>query len=205
MKWADVRILTMPLKEGSERNRVLMDTARACADRYNVPLEYRILAGAFAVPGFSFATKSSLKGMTLASKLIVIAHSDESYVGPCTPKALARELRKMGLRQVGLISFKCCMVGNGDYLEQLIQEASGCIDIGWALSYKGLSTLRDGHLRIHDEKLALTFGILRQKHGDAARVKVVRGNVPVLPPHGWSERFPAISTLAFPGHAVRMA
>ncbi|WP_404991772.1 hypothetical protein [Cupriavidus pauculus] len=196
MKWKDVRVLVISAAEDG-RCKTLIHAANAWADRYNVPSQHRIFDGYGKKAGFVKTTSDSLVGMTSASKLIIIGHANEHgieqlYAKPFSPFSLVNYLRRLGLRQVGLIALKCCLLGRGNYLEQFVDEADGRIEIGWCIGYRDFALTQEGHEYVGYE--SHWRGLLPWlKLSDSWRVRIVRGTIPVVPPNAPSRRFPPLA------------
>lgn len=85
---------------------------------------------------------------TVNDKIMLVAHGAPTMVGCCPdakpgrwdlkPDDLANTFMSWGLTAAGLITFKCCQVGKGNYLEQFV---GFCRDfhfsIGWLKAYTG--------------------------------------------------------------------
>lgn len=100
---------------------------------------------------FNLLSGNCLQGITSNDKLMVFAHGsdtglawmadggDNAVLGG-NALALARLLQKHGLSEVGLITFKACYVGRGEFLHTLAYALSSAgIKAGWLKGYKGLS------------------------------------------------------------------
>jgi hypothetical protein len=86
-----------------------------------------------------------LAPMTINDKLFIIAHAEPNEVGPYDPGALASKLHDHGARQIGLVTFKCCNVAVGTYLESFIAACNRVgLVIGWAKGYRGSAATLDG-------------------------------------------------------------
>jgi hypothetical protein len=71
-------------------------------------------------------------------KLFIVAHATSLDVGSNTAHQLADLLYQCSLREIGLITFKACRVGSGDFLEEFVKRAADRgTAIGWAKGYKG--------------------------------------------------------------------
>lgn len=209
MKWRDARILLLTIDRewdgGPDQYHQPADYAvydaagKMLAGRYKVPMEHRRYHGPHA-RGFLQAGSTSLSGMTLESKLIVVAHGLPTSISGYTAERFARLLHSYGLRDVGLISFKSCYLGKQNFLDDLVRAASGLFRVGWCIGYLHQSYTRGRSQfsgREHWRGL-FTPRFLHPllKGPDAARVKVVQGNVAVVPPFGTSHRFvPGVRTM----------
>ncbi|GAA0829460.1 MAG: hypothetical protein CL858_04290 [Cupriavidus sp.] len=195
MKWNDVRVLVISAAEDG-RCKALINAANAWADRYNVPSQHRIFDGYGRKAGFVKTATGSLSGMTSASKLIIIGHAnahgiEQLYAKPFCPFGLVNYLHRIGLRQVGLIALKCCLLGRGDYLERFVEEADGRLEIGWCIGYRDVALTREGHEYVGYESHWRDL-IPSLKLPDSWRVRIVRGTIPVVPPNAPSRRFPPL-------------
>lgn len=86
---------------------------------------------------------------TLQDKLMIIAHGSLTHVGVensalespggqgFDAQDLAVWLKQWGIEEIGLISFKCCYIGAGTFLEDFIRESANKLRIGWVKGYKG--------------------------------------------------------------------
>ncbi|WP_039056493.1 hypothetical protein [Enterobacter sp. Bisph1] len=117
--------------------------------------------------------------LTLFSKLIIVAHGTHDTCGLYFPGLLAVYLNYLGVRKVGLISFKVCSIGEGLFLETFAHECIKYnIEFGWCLGYRGSVHSYRNHLALCDSTMdnilrLVSFGQL--KLSDDQRVKVVRG------------------------------
>jgi hypothetical protein len=137
---------------------------------------------------------------TIRDKIMVIAHGDPAHVGETDKKdqtmikytaaKLAQKLKEWGLREAGLITFKCCEVGQANFLENFIAEATKRgLKIGWVKGYTGSAmTLRKPKMKavgwqpvfgkpteyINTERKILGFKIGLPVKG--SRYKIVKGN-----------------------------
>lgn len=129
-----------------------------------------------------------LSKLTLDSKLIIISHGDKFgcyslKFGYLHAFNMYRLLVKLGLKAVGLISFKGCSIGAGVYLEQLKAVIGNTIDYYYMLAYKkNVSSLfnhdsvgyLDGYIRM--------FTFNQYKLPDHYRVKIIVGSMTVYQP-----------------------
>jgi hypothetical protein len=88
---------------------------------------------------------------TLQDKMMIIAHGSPTHVGVPASAAetimdgsgydanqLATWLANWGLEEIGLLTFKCCYVGTGSFLEDFVRHASKKkLKVGWVKGYRG--------------------------------------------------------------------
>ena len=127
-------------------DNIINDTASGYSKYYTIPKSNR-----FVVPGesekknrdWSILGKNSLKQITLRDKLMIVAHGGVDNVATKNYEDLALALYNWGLREVGLITFKCCLVGRSDFLEQFVRYVGpdDTIKIGWVKGYRGPAIL----------------------------------------------------------------
>lgn len=96
--------------------------------------------------------QSGIPRPTLADKLMIIAHGSTTHVGVEssaleTPGGqgfdaheLVDWLVRWGITEVGLISFKCCYVGAGHFLENFVRHSAQKLRVGWVKGYKGVAS-----------------------------------------------------------------
>lgn len=109
----------------------------------------------------------SLGTLTMRDKLIVVAHGSDTQVGDFTAEEFAKKLIKWGLKEVGLITFKSCNIGRGNFLEDFVAVTSADIRIGlvsrrlkvgWVKGYRGTAmTLFGGPIQPVEMVVALSF------------------------------------------------
>jgi len=189
MKWAEARALVVP-NPGKKADGWVLLTVDAWANRYRIHRAHRFVSGGLKAPGCAVAHATSLSGMTLASKLIIVAHGNPHCLAGLSPKQTVDLLYSLGLRQVGLLSFKSCEIGAGDFLDQVVDAARHRIQIGWCIGYKDIVRTAGRNELVGSEWRWRRINAAREmKRSDERRVKVVRGNVPVLPPRKPSTRY----------------
>jgi hypothetical protein len=108
-------------------------------------------------------------------------------------------LKLWGLQTVGLLTFRGCWLGRGVFLDHLVTMLSmRGIGVGWLIGYTNRACQWRGTWHEcsgdRDEALREATGG-RQKLPDSERVKVVKGNRNVVPPNGYSHRYPGQRTL----------
>jgi hypothetical protein len=91
---------------------------------------------------------------TIQDKVMIIAHGSTSHVGTEsstgveTPGAsgydahdLAVWLGAWGIKEIGLLTFKCCHVGSGNFLEDFVRNLGKAnLRVGWVKGYKGAAS-----------------------------------------------------------------
>ncbi|ENZ9959722.1 hypothetical protein ACFLJF_005384 [Salmonella enterica] len=128
-------------------------------------------------------TADKLSNLTVNSKLIIISHSDQyqcfsSIFGYLRPYKLHQILLKLGLKEVGLISFKGCNIGYGRFLDSLKIVIGDTIKVGYFLGYKGPSmTLFEHECIGYLEILVHSISFGRAKIPDKYRVRILSGNI----------------------------
>jgi hypothetical protein len=111
--------------------------------------------GVISNPGiFSPLTKISLTPVDEKDKLFIFGHGNRVGIAwmadysltesgrsaPSNALALAEYLHAHGLRKVGLITFKACLVAKNDFLQNFALALGVCgIEAGWIKGYKGFS------------------------------------------------------------------
>lgn len=127
-------------------------------------------------------TGNELSDVTISDKLIVISHADAKYLsvqrlGLISPFEFVELLFNLGLKEVGIISFKCCHLGAKSYLEDINKELYCDIKVGYMSAYKRSAVTIFGHEGVGfiDSMIRLaSAGLL--KLPDRWRVNFVRGN-----------------------------
>ncbi|MBS9009121.1 hypothetical protein KEQ57_23195 [Escherichia coli] len=127
-------------------------------------------------------TGDELSDVTIDDKLIVISHADARYLrvqklGLISPFEFVTLLSNLGLKEVGLISFKCCHLGAKSYLDDINNELYSDIKVGYMSAYKRSAVTIFGHEGVGfiDSMIRLaSVGLL--KLPDRWRVNFVRGN-----------------------------
>ncbi len=146
---------------------------------------------------------------TLQDKIMIIAHGSTTHVG--TPASavetpggsgydaheLATWLAAWGIEEIGLLTFKCCYVGAGSFLEDFVRHLpKKKLKVGWVKGYKGpASTIKRSWWEVpviggvtgkpyesigRDTGLLSTVGI--PAYADD-RFKIVRGNAAMNMPN----------------------
>jgi hypothetical protein len=109
-----------------------------------------------------------LMNITMNDKLVIFAHGDaaEIFREGYGPDDLAAELYNCGLRNVGIITFKGCSLGNENFLEYFRSACDnvkggippGRINVGFLKAYKGAVRFIDGRY-----KVAVAAGVEKRK------------------------------------------
>jgi len=162
------------------------DAAAAYKERYGIA-DNQCFSCSEQLPGHTLFARGGreniFRGLNRDGKLIIIAHGKSNHCGGFDPQGLANFLWDHGLHEVGLIAFKCCLVGKSEYLPKLKNWlASFGVDVGWFVGYRhGVWTLSGAH-----EASGLFDLVVRQfskghekKRSDRHRVRVVKGNIDV--------------------------
>ena len=85
--------------------------------------------------------------VTIADKLFIVSHGEANGEIGAGKNAgmLVQDLKRWGLTQVGLITFKCCNLGRGAFLELFVSACSiRGITVGWAKGYTGTAVTFKG-------------------------------------------------------------
>lgn len=182
MKWSNVAILILDKMDSTIESTVL-----ACLRKYPQSLlvsKYELNTSC-TLAHVEIATANILAScLTISSKMIIVGHGAPNSCARYYPDRLAFFLRYLGVKNVGLISFKACHIGSAFFLENFAFECTKRgIQLGWCLGYKGTMYPFRGHLIIGELPLDLLLRFAScdwLKLPDALRIKVVRGSA-VLP------------------------
>lgn len=150
------------------------------------------------ISGFTPISSGCFSGSTMLSKIIILAHGTQqgilvgwemlNYMG----FALYMQ-NYLGLRQAGLLSFKCCFLGGETFLEEF-GSVLGAIRIGYMVAYRHVSiTATFGNDVVSTASGDQDWLVRTNSNGtdkllDAQRIKVVEGTHPTIPP-AFSTRF----------------
>jgi hypothetical protein len=117
-----------------------------------------------------------LRKVKISDKLFIVAHGEANgEVGERAAGTLAHDLKQWGLKSVGLITFKCCNLARGGFLQLFVSECSlRGITVGWVKGYTGIA-ITYVSVGGPSEFIKGDHGI--PKLGDA-RLKIVQGNHP---------------------------
>lgn len=199
-KWINLFVLKIA------PDRIIDESAQQYVDYYKVPPNrcwstertdnWRLVGNA------CFTTAELGDRPTIRDKIMLVAHGASTMVGCCPnakpgrwdlgPDDLANSFLSWGLTAAGLITFKCCDVGKGNYLEQFVANCPGNVfSIGWLKAYNGeASTVKSSGFigktgkpgeSITVKTSVLGFEIPVPIYG-ANRYKIVRGTRPYAVP-----------------------
>lgn len=178
MKWANCYLICM-----HPQNPTILNSSLQYIQRYNLPQNqcFSLIPAVRSPNSFTTLSNNSLSNVRLIDKLIIVAHGSENSVHNFDPKSMAELLARNGLTTAGLIAFKACNVGKGDYLRQFHNE---CVmvrmEIGWYIAYKQTAATSNGRELVTKLDYFLDFLGLRYlfglKNTDDKRVRVYEGN-----------------------------
>jgi hypothetical protein len=137
-KWTNVYIVVLQ-KDGHEwvRRVPIYDSVSAYQAWYNVPKAKKFANTAGETETYTALGSESLSPITLGDKLMIFAHGNEAKLGPFDSATdLCIQLRNWGLKEVGLITFKACLIGKGDFLE-IFKLQCDASKVGWLKGYCG--------------------------------------------------------------------
>ena len=189
MKWFKVAILLLQPEDAVCRN-----SADLWKRRYGIPF-FRCFALGQAAGYFNALAGSLTHAVDLETKLIIVSHGSVCRVGDYNASEFLKLLDQLGVHRVGLLAFRGCNLGKERFLDdlQIFSRLYG-IQIGWMLAYRGIAGTADYHAGAH-EIITVTDKLLRfvsngnWKAPDSQRVRVLKGNVHVLPSAGSSRRY----------------
>jgi hypothetical protein len=184
MKWCKYFIVNL-----NSGDKAACQHTTAWKQRYLIPYHrcfgLGMPSGADCIPLYPLSS-TSFASVDRFSKLIIVSHANDCWINSWTPLELAERLKAWGLKEVGLMSFKACFVGQGNYLDELGGCLSGLgIRFGWLIAYRGSVELigysfSDTHEVINaEDRFWRAFG---WKMPDSIRIRLVRGNIPVVNP-----------------------
>ena len=146
MKWRTTWVLVFQAaKDTASEKETIWSSAKQYALKYRVPPAQCFANEDGGGKMFTKLDKGSLKGLQGNDKLIIVAHGAvdhltalKSFMSTTGAARLCRELFSAGLREVGLISFKACYIGQQNFLEDLVAEftKNGML-VGWLKGYMG--------------------------------------------------------------------
>lgn len=171
MKWNDVTLVGLT-----------DDFSTFCPGYYGLKRRYNIPDARCFFPPHA----NCLANLTLDSKLIIMGHGIPQKMEDRTPGELVQYLvQTLGLRTVGVISFKTCLIGDGKFLEDFVMRANRYgLKVGWLVGYK-----TEVHWSVSKKTIVYTMEeSLFYSREEKAEAKVVKGNIEVYPVE-LSERF----------------
>ncbi|MEL4073266.1 hypothetical protein WKW50_24345 [Ochrobactrum sp. GPK 3] len=188
MKWNKVFIILSDVD-----NEYLVEAADYYKRRYSVPNECCFANK--SEKGYNELKCCILKGSCdFDTKLIIVCNGtkdskiamDSFY---CNGYEFAHYLKRLGIRSVGLVAFKCSNSGSFGFLENFISACNGLyMNIGWAIGYIGDVSLFFGY-EIVNIKGFWEFGSIIDltsrlcgKLSDSKRIHLVEGNSCVIIP-----------------------
>jgi len=127
-------------------------------------------------------SSGSLAAVDRFSKLIIVGHANEYGINSWTPLELAERLKAWGLKEVGLIAFKACRLGQAAYLDEVAGCLGGLVRFGWLIAYRGpVELVAYSPVAMHEitsleDRILRGFGL---KLPDSIRIRLVRGNITV--------------------------
>ncbi len=130
-----------------------------------------------------------LKEITMADKLMIIAHGSDDSVAGLNAYDFSIRLSMWGVQQVGLITFRCCDVGRKNFLDDLHNECKARtpgISVGWFKGYRGsvygkkISSTKSVE-KVYDKHRGVKglFGGKGTKKTGDKRFKIVQGTKPI--------------------------
>ncbi len=197
MKWDDIAIIAL-----DPRDPIVMRHARAWRERYSIPQDRCFVYSNEAFDGFRPAHGDSLSFCGPSTKVIVVCHGQpEGLVlggGLIYAESMAGLLMSWGLRRVGLVSFKACLLGVATFLDDFVADLRRRhAQIGWTIGYKHTVRLGLGRHEVAegaDERIRDATS-WRGKQADQGRVKIVKGNIHTVPRTGPTQRYPSSGVL----------
>ena len=160
-------------------DKIIDESAQMYADFFDqVPADHRLTNGD---SGGGWKNVDEVffpfRKMKISDKLFIVSHGEANgEIGNQDGGTLAADLKQWGLKQVGLITFKCCNLGRGSFLELFVSECTlHGITVGWVKGYTGAAITYRGITGDPYEFVRGDHNI--PKFGDA-RYKIVQGNHP---------------------------
>ena len=135
-----------------------------------------------------------LGNVGLDDKLIIVGHGSMRGLELLNPEKVATALYYAGLRSVGLVAFKSCNLGKGQFLDMLKNQLVNMgVNVGWLIGYRDLAgtttkTNRAGEVTSVHENIRNKYGVFDKNilgHKfltGLGRVKVVQGNATLTRP-----------------------
>lgn len=99
-------------------------------------------------------TTARFTGATQHDRLFVVAHGSTTKIGDLIAQELVDFLWDMGLRTIGVISFKSCKVGAGNLVKDFANKLTGkAVQFGFVHGYKfSVAVTDEGRTRIHPDE-----------------------------------------------------
>jgi hypothetical protein len=191
-KWLNVYVLTISSPPGTlggdSAKFVGVALGRAALERrYGVDRNRSLLVKPYEPPPRRYYPPSipvEWRQATLEDKLLVVSHGSRDTCGGLSPQVLAETIAHTGLRQVGLISLKGCLLGTGQFVYELKSHLMGRgIVFGWIKAYRGravASGVSAAEERVVHYDVYEPDGDHENRHPLAKQAKclVVRGSAP---------------------------
>jgi hypothetical protein len=141
-------------------DKIINESSTTYSKYYTIPQARRFVLpyeSTKADTNWTHLGPQALSGVTANDKLLIVAHASPTAVANMTYTALVNEMYAWGLREVGLIVFKCCNVGRGTFLESFAQHAFTRWDmkIGWLKGYRGPSGTWGGYLGLAPQETVM--------------------------------------------------
>ncbi len=173
--WNNIYLLIL-----DERDSVLKHCTRSYINRYNIKECNIIRIRNIIEQGGIYGNELSC--VTINDRMIVIGHAEPLFIrcqgrGNLSPFQFVELLYELGLKEVGIISFKCCRLGKKTYLSEIKNELYDEILVGYMSAYRKSAVTIFGHEGVGfvDSMVRLfSFGFL--KLPNRLRVNVVKGN-----------------------------
>lgn len=172
MAWPK-RMVVVPFRFCDGKSTRLL--ANTIANRYSVPSYHRFAAVPFET--FRDLTNGCCKDSDPTTKLMFCLHGG-SNPNRDVAVGFADKMKGMGVKEVGLVSFKGCQFGEGPFLDYLAQElVQREINFGFLVGYKSaVWLLPGGRMRgFADDIVNTLFNQSLKKDDDADRIRVVKG------------------------------
>lgn len=189
-------------------DKVIHDSAKLYQEYSQIPLSRKWCN--MPADGWNTLTDECFLGQsaerpTMQDKIMIVAHGTPTYVGggvdengkdfegenSYTAEILALAMSAWGIKEAGLITFKCCNVASGNFLEQFVGYAGkrDRMKIGWVKGYTGLAatdtkmfTGKPTEDITVEVELPFFGKVNKPIYGDS-RFKVVRGTHPFAVPN----------------------
>ncbi|MCB1921537.1 MAG: hypothetical protein KDJ28_16400 [Candidatus Competibacteraceae bacterium] len=191
MKWRTTWIVVFQAaKDSASEKEIIWSSAKQYALKYHAPPAQCFANEDGGGKMFTKLDGTPLKGVQGSDKLIIVAHGAvdhltalKGFMSSTGAVRLCRALFDAGLREVGLISFKACHIGQQNFLEDLIAEfTKNGILVGWLKGYMGAAATVGSRgkpteqitIEMHDEDGGAHDEVL---HGQR-RWWIINGNMP---------------------------